>query len=630
MSKILIEGSEVAFSGHLYLVYVDDNNQEWVIRGGPTNDGFPYGPLDVLGGTGNETLLFQSPDARFDEFYQPVSKEERGSREIVIPDGMSADSAWNLMKEYAASINLANVPYDPSSNLFGFNSNALVGTLLALVGVEINEFIPQIGQPIDFVGMNDIVSVPSVIEGSDDVDIVYLNDSDDMIDVGAGNDIVHAGAGNDQIFAGIGNDFFNGDSADAADDESTDVLSYAAATAGVTVNLSAATEEEIQKGIVVVTDDGFGNVDRFQNIEEAMLTGHDDTFIFSDGIYQSGIRRLKVLGGESDGLGDVADFSQSGGGIEAMSGQIITPLAEFDEGEFEGVESLENAPILWLSGFEAVIGSQGSDEIQMGDTLWFADGDGGDDYLLGYVDDEDFLELGYDSPFDQVIMGGDGDDVIVAGELSEHMIGHDADIDLVNSEIQVSALSTNSDFDILSYERSTAAVSVTLQNLANVSAVLSGGYAEGDEAYGFNGVVGSAYNDDLKGNANDNYLVGGAGHDRIWGYDGDDTIEAGAGVNEVWTGTGKDLVRINEFDGAPEFTTIYDFVLLDDHIGIDRSRIADYHVQNAYTVEGLEGRFINPGLASLTLDDGGVITLNIVGIAAGYQNVDIYDWSIFA
>lgn len=474
-------------------------------------------------------------------------------------------------------------------------------------------------------------SVDDSLNGTGGDDIILGYKGDDAISDGSGNDRVYGGNGNDTVAVGGGDDQYDGDFGDDTDDGSVDVISFALAQNSVVIDLSAAPIDENERGVIIATDDGFGDTDKIRNFEKVFLSAHDDMFVFSDSIYVSGVQRLKVEAGGHAELGDIADFSKSDSSMEVMSGQVILPLGEIDDSEeFEGVESLERAPILWLSGFEVLIGSQASDEIQMGDTLWFANGSGGDDYILGYVADEDFLGAGYHGNFEQVIVGGDGDDIVVAGELSERMVGHDAEFELVNSAIQIEARATNSDFDILSYERSSAAVSVTLQDHNTVSAVLSGGYAEGDEAYGFNGVIGSAHDDDLKGNSGDNYLVGGAGDDYIWGYDGDDTIVAGSGVNEVWTGAGKDLVRVNAFDGSPEFTNIRDFTLIDDHLEIDRSRVTNYHVQNVYTIEGVEGRFIKPGLASLTLNDGSVIALNIVGTADGYGDVNIYDWSIFA
>jgi Ca2+-binding RTX toxin-like protein len=470
-----------------------------------------------------------------------------------------------------------------------------------------------------------------LLEGTSGKDLILGYKGDDTIMDDGGDDKVYGGQGHDKIFAGAGNDYFDGDFGDDTDDGSVDELSFELSTAGVRMEFGSGTQQEIETGIVVVANDGEQGIDRFRNVEKVYLSPQNDVFVYSDNRYGMDLRQLRVIGGDNTGMGDIADFSQSGAGVESVSGQVFTALAEFDDnGDFEGMEALATAPLLWLSEFEMVFGSSGFNELQLGSSLWFAHGGGGYDSLAGYTESEDMMELGYNSAFEQVILGGDDDDFVLAGELAERMVGHDADVTLVNGDIELVVDQNNFDFDILSYERSAAGVSVTLQNQANVSAILSGGYAEGDEAYGFNGIFGSAYQDNLKGNSSSNYLVGGSGNDSIWGYAGNDTIEAGSGVNEVWTGIGKDLVRVNPFDGASENTTVHDFVLVDDHLDIDRGRITNFYVEN-YTYDAdTGGRFILPGLASLTLDDGGVIALNITGIANGYETYNIFDWSIFA
>ena len=470
-----------------------------------------------------------------------------------------------------------------------------------------------------------------LLEGTTGKDLILGYRGDDTIMDDEGDDKVYGGQGHDKIFAGAGNDYFDGDFGDNSDDGSVDELSFEMSTGSVTIDFGSGTQQEIESGVVVVENDGEQGIDRFRNIEKVYLSSQDDFFIYSDARYGMELRQLRVIGGDNSGMGDVADFSLSGEGVESVSGQVFTALGDFDDDdEFEGMESLATAPILWLSEFEMVVGSNSFDELQLGSSLWFAHGGGGYDIIAGYTQNDDMMELGYSGPFGQVILGGDDDDFVLAGELAERMVGHDADVTLVNGEIELDVDQYNFDFDILSYERSTAGVSVTLQDQNDVSAILSGGYAEGDEAYGFNGVFGSAYQDSLKGNSSANYLVGGSGNDSIWGYDGNDTIEAGAGVNDVWTGAGKDLVRVNPFDGTSEFTTVHDFMLIDDHIDIDRGRITDFYVENYSYDANTGGRFIVPGLASLTLDDGGIIALNITGIASGYETYNIFDWSIFA
>ena len=82
--------------------------------------------------------------------------------------------------------------------------------------------------------------------------------------------------------------------------------------------------------------------------------------------------------------------------------------------------------------------------------------------------------------------------------------------------------------DIVSYASSDAAVTVNLTTPA-----ASGGHAEGDTISGFEGVIGSAFDDTLTGTTSDNTLSGGAGDDILIGGEGADTIDGGAGNDTV-------------------------------------------------------------------------------------------------
>jgi len=102
------------------------------------------------------------------------------------------------------------------------------------------------------------------------------------------------------------------------------------------------------------------------------------------------------------------------------------------------------------------------------------------------------------------------------------------------------------DLDMLSYASSSAAVSVDL-----ASGAVSGGDATGDVIDGFSGVIGSAHDDTLAGNAAANIISGGAGNDLIsggggadtlLGGDGDDTLVGGAGADVLSGGTGTDTL----------------------------------------------------------------------------------------
>ena len=133
-----------------------------------------------------------------------------------------------------------------------------------------------------------------------------------------------------------------------------------------------------------------------------------------------------------------------------------------------------------MSGIERITGSNG-----FGDDLRV---DAGDNYLRGYG--------GYDY-FD----GGDGADQIRGG----------------------------SGTDWVSYYYSDAAVDI---NLATNSA--SGGHADGDTISSIERVTGSnGFDDDLRGDAGDNYLRGYGGNDYFDGGDGADQIRGGSGTEWV-------------------------------------------------------------------------------------------------
>ncbi|UUX49740.1 hypothetical protein NUH88_20370 [Nisaea acidiphila] len=87
--------------------------------------------------------------------------------------------------------------------------------------------------------------------------------------------------------------------------------------------------------------------------------------------------------------------------------------------------------------------------------------------------------------------------------------------------------------DMLSYESSTAAVTVDLSTGA-----VSGGDATGDTIDGFDGVIGSAYDDMLTGDDQDNILSGGDGNDTLSGGNGADTIEGGIGADKLYGRSG--------------------------------------------------------------------------------------------
>ena len=110
MAEIRIEGKPIfgldggVIFGHLYLVFVDDGGDEWVIRGGPD----PENPL------GNISIENNIPIATSKDSRDISQRAIRGST-ILDLGGRDATAVWQQMQQHAAGIARANLPYSIGS-----------------------------------------------------------------------------------------------------------------------------------------------------------------------------------------------------------------------------------------------------------------------------------------------------------------------------------------------------------------------------------------------------------------------------------------------------------------------------------------------------------------------------------
>ena len=101
--------------------------------------------------------------------------------------------------------------------------------------------------------------------------------------------------------------------------------------------------------------------------------------------------------------------------------------------------------------------------------------------------------------------------------------------------------------DTASYESSALGVSVDLQSGSG-----TGGTADGDQVTNVEHLIGSAFDDTLAGDGQQNSLVGGAGDDQIAGGSGDDTLVGGTGGDRIDGGAGVDIARYDASSEAVE------------------------------------------------------------------------------
>ena len=210
MAKILIESKPVVVSGslfrHLYLVFVDDDGNEFVIRGGPEFDLPPFGLIV----TEDATPLTNSEDAR-----QGATPADRGSRELDL-GGRDAVEVWNIMRQQIRNIQFSNIDYDA----FDQNSNSTIASVLNAVGLPL--ILPFNTHISDFPAVENRLAIDATLVGSDSRDVMAGWTENDTLYGLAGDDDLIGERGNDQLYGGPGNDYYYflpGDGQDIVVDE---------------------------------------------------------------------------------------------------------------------------------------------------------------------------------------------------------------------------------------------------------------------------------------------------------------------------------------------------------------------------------------------------------------------------
>jgi Ca2+-binding RTX toxin-like protein len=147
--------------------------------------------------------------------------------------------------------------------IFGGNGNDTVNYEQATSNLTINLTIGTARGE----GSDTLLLIENVIGGSKN-DIITGNDASNEITSGAGNDLVDAGAGDDLIVGGdgAGNDTYNGGTG-------IDTIKYTSATAGITVNLGATSNQA--KSTLSGNKAGIG-IDQLSGIENVIAGKYND------------------------------------------------------------------------------------------------------------------------------------------------------------------------------------------------------------------------------------------------------------------------------------------------------------------------------------------------------------------
>lgn len=269
----------------------------------------------------------------------------------------------------------------------------------------------------------------------------------------------------------------------------------------------------------------FGLVKQWQNITQVQGNGgkEDDIIVVADSIFlpavlkgeagddqiyggsgndslEGGAGEDILIGGAGDDTlrgGDGDDYFLGDAGADEIDGGKESKNGSDQVSYRESQAGVSFSPDLTKPKMKAFIGSGGDAEGDRLIDIEYIEGSNWDDTLLG-DDDTNTLE-GLDG--NDALSGGKGDDFLVGGAGSDTLDGGEGK-------------------DGTSYVPSLAAVFVNLK-----AGIAFGGDAEGDRLISIESVQGSAYDDIIFGNDEDNHLAGLIGDDRLYGGDGDDELE---------------------------------------------------------------------------------------------------------
>ncbi len=383
--------------------------------------------------------------------------------------------------------------------------------------------------------------------GADTITGTAFNDQidagggNDILNGGAGDDILNGGNGDDILDGGPGNDILNGGAG-------VDTVSYASATAGVTVRLDRTTEQST-RGSGLDTLIGIENLigsayrdtlsgDAGDNVLTDTLGG-DDRFLGGAGNDALSIERsgggpattLILRGGTGD---DVLSFNghgrytdavtfegQDGDDVVTTAGALRSVIVTGDGNDTVTVDTLGGSFVVKLGlGSDTLIlagtngGFAGSTANIVRD---FAAGDGGD-----VLDLTAYLAGG------ALTNHAPGSNPFLTGHMRLVQAGRD-------TLVQIDRDGGGDGFVTVLTLQKTQALSFTAFNFNGLAPLPDPveGTAGADTLTGTAGIdylIGHAGNDVLVGGDGNDVLIGGSGNDVLDGGDGDDVLIGGSGA----------------------------------------------------------------------------------------------------
>lgn len=260
--------------------------------------------------------------------------------------------------------------------------------------------------------------------------------------------------------------------------------------------------------------DGQGYEENYDNrIERLQFIGLNDYQIFD------------LVGLVEERYDDLVDAWENETFIPLFTPETLTEFDVTATVSLAGGDAAENYALTGdpLTAPNIVTGTGGNETLS---------GTSGADALMG-LEGNDSLN-GLDG--NDILDGGDGNDTLHAGAGNDRQYGGAGSDNLMGSA-GMDLLDGGEGGDYAYYSSSDSAVQVDLG-----AETTSGGHAEGDVLLDIEHVWGSAWNDNINGDASSNYLLGASGNDTLSGGGGADGLYGGNGDDSLLGGEGNDTL----------------------------------------------------------------------------------------
>ncbi len=420
----------------------------------------------------------------------------------------TGDDVYVLPKTNANGVAFWSSIWDAGGNDTISNAGSTIGATINLNDASLNPLTDGVNAA-GYVSYNTgikggfTIANGAVIEnaiGGSGADTITGNEFDNVIEGGLGNDMLDGGEGSETI---------------------GDTLTYASATAGVTVSLAITTQQTTGGGGNDTIKNfenlvgGKGNDTLTGDVEANYIYGGDGNDTIEGG---AGADQLVGGGGATPGI-DTVSYATSSGGVTielSKQGSLLSNGEKNSAGTAQTGGDAEG-DLLW--GFENITGSANADNLT---------GDTGNNVING--------GLGND-----YIFGLEGNDTL-NGEAGIDTFGGDLGIDTIDGGTQ-----DPGGKDSINYTSDVSGKSIIIalgNGTANaVNKSVAGSFAAGDVIRNIETILGAAGNDTLTGNDLDNSFFGFNGFDTLSGGKGDDYLSGGNGDDLLIGGAGADLLE---------------------------------------------------------------------------------------